>query len=443
MLRSSGCQGTGGDSFTVDLRAGFLSSPLFAELLELAGRDEYPESEAKRHHLVPRFLLQRFATDRGGRERIMQLDVTSGATRWVDPRTAASRMRFYRLDDEDGTQHQRLEYYLSVVENHAAEALERLRLDAALSLSDRATLSMFLALLEGRTKEGLARIERLADTTLKTTLAAHVADEAAFRDSYKEAIGSEDPDVIEDHRRSLMRSLEKGGIRLGNPKEVALDLMLEHAGETAQFIYQMEWYLLRCEDGGFVTSDRALAMCDPSPPYPWTGHGLLSSDNAQTTIPVDPTRCLLLRPPAAGGASQAIDVVQMNDSDVMEVNLRTYGFASEYVFAATQEAAAGLRRAAKNRPRDVVRPRPAHQVMLIDCEPGDDRLAQEHEARGWPPRLNVGGEWHDYVVLDPSDRAVERAADLAQLGKARAIRRLGSDEVRAHDELLDPRDFLP
>ena len=56
MLRSSGCQGTGGDSFTVDLRAGFLSSPLFAELLELAGRDEYPESEAKRHHLVPRFL---------------------------------------------------------------------------------------------------------------------------------------------------------------------------------------------------------------------------------------------------------------------------------------------------------------------------------------------------------------------------------------------------
>jgi hypothetical protein len=35
------------------------------------------------------------------------------------------------------------------------------------------------------------------------------------------------------------------------------------------------------------------------------------------------------------------------------------------------------------------------QLMVIDAEPGDDRLANEHVQRGWPARLGVKGEPHD------------------------------------------------
>jgi hypothetical protein len=61
-----------GQTFTSDdpvvtfLRAGFLSSPLFCELARDAEQETYPESEAKRHHLVPRFLLANFAQTVGG-----------------------------------------------------------------------------------------------------------------------------------------------------------------------------------------------------------------------------------------------------------------------------------------------------------------------------------------------------------------------------------------
>ena len=74
----------------------------------------------------PRFLLVRFARPDSERERAMQLDVRSGKNHWVDPGTAASRTRFYRLIDDDGTVHQRLEFYLSRVENHSAPAIERM-----------------------------------------------------------------------------------------------------------------------------------------------------------------------------------------------------------------------------------------------------------------------------------------------------------------------------
>lgn len=81
--------------------------------------------------------------------------------------------------------------------------------------------------------------------------------------------------------------------------------------------------------------------------------------------------------------------------------------------------------------------------MLIDAEPGDDRLAREHRSRGWPERMMVKGEPHDYVVLDDNEQAIERSIDLSLLGKQRAIRRLGTDDLRESNIALDPRDLMP
>jgi Protein of unknown function (DUF4238) len=429
----------------VNLREGFFSSPLLRELSEIAGRGEpYPESSAKRHHLVPRFLLARFVRRDSARERIMQLDVRSGATKWVDPAAAASRSRFYRLTDDDGTVHQRFEFYLSRVESHAADAIRRLGArPRALSPGDRATLSIFFALLEGRTIAGLDRISRLAQTSLQTLLAARLADPDAFADDLAEALGMDDPEGIERQRKWMVSALKDGRIKLGNPKEIAVDLLLQSTGDTAQLIYQMRWDLLEAGEGAFVTSDRGLGMHDPDPPYPWSGHAILSSPGAETTIPLDPQHCLLLRPPTASQVDTGVSRIEIDSRRVSLLNLRTYGFASDYIFADSQKVATDVRSEAKRRPRLVVKPRPNHQVMLIDAEAGDDRLAREHRARGWPERLLVRGEPHDYVVLDDEDNAVERSIDMSVLGKSRAMRRLGRSDVREQNIPLDPREVIP
>jgi ABC-type siderophore export system fused ATPase/permease subunit len=96
---------------------------------------------------------------------------------WAAPAGAASRSRFYRLTDDDRTTHQRVEHYLSRVESHAATAIRHLCADpAGVSAPDRATIAMFLALLEGRTIAGLEQLSNLADLTLQTMHASHCAE---------------------------------------------------------------------------------------------------------------------------------------------------------------------------------------------------------------------------------------------------------------------------
>jgi hypothetical protein len=426
------------DPVVAFLRAGFLSSPLFCELARDTEQETYPESQAKRHHLVPRFLLANFAQSVDGRERLMQLDVHTGSNVWAAPDGAASRSRFYRLTDDDGTTHQRVEHYLSRVESHAATAIRHLCAGpASLSAADRATIAMFLALQEGRTIAGLEQLSNLADLTLQTMQASHCADPVAFEDTYRRAIGPVHPEQVEQARKEMLAALAENRVKLANPKEVALDLLLQHSVTSSQYIYQLQWHLLEAVDGRFVTSDRGLAMYDPTPAFPWSGHAIMSSPNAQTTIPLGPTQCLLLRPPGPV-LTAGVPVHRIDARKVMEINLRTYGFASDYIFADTQQTATNVHREAKARPKAVERPRRSHQIVLIDAEAGDDRLANEHEKRGWPPRLVVAGHAHDYVVLAPDDRPIERSVDLATVGKQRAMRRLGTSEIYESTVAIDP-----
>lgn len=333
----------------MNLREGFLSSPLLLELAEIAASGEpYPESAAKRHHLVPRFLLVRFARPDSERERVMQLDVRSGKNYWVDPGTAASRTRFYRLIDDDGTVHQRLEFYLSRVENHSAPAIgPMINRPRSLSAADRATLSTFLALLEGRTIAGLDRLQHLAQSTLRTMVVSRVADADSFAEDIRQAIGTQDRDEIERQRLYMITALKDGRITLANPKEIAVDLLLRSAADTAQHNYQMRWDLLQTHDAAFATSDRGLAMHDPEPPHPWSGHAILSSPRAETTIPLDPHHCLLLRPPIQEQLDAGLPTTPVAAAQARLLNLRTYGLATDYIFTDSQQTATAIRADAK------------------------------------------------------------------------------------------------
>ena len=93
-----------------------MSSPLLQAMEEIALGDGKPrtDSEAKRHHFVPEFLLHRFSVERNGRLRVLQLDLATGKPVWVDPGTAASRKRLYALPDEAGGTHNLLESYFAV-----------------------------------------------------------------------------------------------------------------------------------------------------------------------------------------------------------------------------------------------------------------------------------------------------------------------------------------
>ena len=148
--------------------------------------------------------------------------------------------------------------------------------------------------------------------------------------------------------------------------------------------------------------------------------------------------------PRPGSASLVIRDVSARE--VETINLHTYGWADRHVFGATHETLLAVRTASRQRPADVIRPKPFCQINLIEPDPDDDSLARENARRGWPEQLEGNGKTYDYIVI-PTDRPhPELRARADELTERRARKRagVGADEPfegRIINNLLHPHDL--
>lgn len=421
----------------------FTESPLFVELLRLfeSGDLERLESSAKRQHFIPRFLLAHFASARDGKELLFQLDVESGETREVETRSAASKRYFYASLDEQGVRNNRLEGLLSIVEGHAAEALQRLLADPpGLAPPDRASLSFFFALQDARTPAAADRMAAISDTTMRLLLANQFTDTEAFSEAYVELFGEASEQTVEEFRLDVLRRLEDGSVGFANEREMALNAGLGLSVQLATTIFALDWRLLT-KELAFVASDRGLVMHDPDPPYPFSAQSWRSSRAAQTTIPLSSDAVLLLRPLSFG-----TDVQEVNDEGARCLNLRTVGWAAGYIYGKSEELVRSVYEAARANPDEVVRPKPRMQILLLDADPVDTSLAETNEAEGRPRLIEYEGVAHDYVVIPMGENPLEVAAAIDRKVEERAGRQLGIPEGqkmsgRIRLDLVDPRDL--
>jgi hypothetical protein len=137
--------------------------------------------------------------------------------------------------------------------------------------------------------------------------------------------------------------------------------------------------------------------------------------------------------PLLGGR---LTVRDASASEVETINLRTYGWADEYVYGRTQEALVAVRTASRRRPADVIRPKPFTQAALIELDPDDNSLAEANRRRGWPAQLpNARGELCDYMVISGDRPNAEEWALADELTERRARKRAGVGP----DELFEGR----
>jgi hypothetical protein len=268
-------------------------------------------------------------------------------------------------------------------------------------------------------------------------LANEFADVPAFRRVYRELFGEASDDEIEVVRQDVLQGLHDGSVGFADERAQALDVGLGIAARLAYVIFEMDWRLLVNQDA-FVTSDRGLAMYDPKPPFPFSAESWRSSCAAQTTIPLSSDAVLLIRPLSFG-----MDVQEVDEIGAQCLNLRTYGWASGFIYGDSEELVRSVRRTASDHPDDVVRPKPRFQLMLLDVDPADSTLADEHEAKGWPRYLVQGGVEHDYVVIPYGEESLEISAEIDRKVEERARRKLGLAEGdpmpgRPVIDVLDP-----
>jgi hypothetical protein len=409
--------------------AAMRESPLISAFQEMSISGDFgalDQNQAKRHHFLPQLLLRKFSFIRDGKEGIFQMKAAGrGAPQRVGLKGAASRNRLYAIPGEDGGLSNRHEGYLALIENHAAPALATLLGDPdSLSPGQRATIAFFIAVQTMRTPGAAAQVTAVAQTAFQNAASEMFSDREAFAERHREFFGGDaDEEEIEAYRREVIDSVREGKLRLVGERGTAFAEGLRHAVERVPQIIAFDWTLLQAPGAGFITCDRGYAIHDPTPPVPWAAQGLLSSENSETTFPLSSEACLLLRPVPA---SASLSIAEIDARQIEQINLRTYGWAEEYVFGETQAALVAVRKSARQRPTDVIRPRPFSQAILIEPDPDDDSLARDNVRRGWPAQLtNAEGEVRDYVVIPVGEFEGPQRKRVDELVELRARKRAG------------------
>jgi hypothetical protein len=195
-----------------DARA-FAESPVVKQLIAIGKGDApLPKSDARNHHYIPQLLLRRFT---GDDKLLRRLNKSTGEVDKVGVPSAASQEGFYTFDDAGGLPTNDVEAYFGIIENHAARALRRMERNGELSHADRATISIFLAMLWVRTPSAREQGGALSQEVFKLSAASFYANPDEFRRSYRkrEREGEAEPksdEEIEKFRLEVMDAIQTG-----------------------------------------------------------------------------------------------------------------------------------------------------------------------------------------------------------------------------------------
>jgi hypothetical protein len=408
------------------------------------GLAEWPEPGAKRHHFVPQFMLNRF-----GEPRIFQLEKSTGKPQSILVAEAASRRHFYRFADDEGNKSSVIEGIFGLAETDAAPALLRLEEDGEISDHDRAAIALFLAYLWARTPGAREHAESIGEEIRLGFAATQLSDAQDFERTMKEL--GKTPEELEKLRHRMLGQLRNGEVHSPDPDGGATTgLLMQTAHELSVDMFaETEWTLLRAGGERFITSDRATASFDPSPAHPWSGAAVLSSPDAETYFPISAEHCLKISP-----GTPSLVLEDAPNSRVTEINLRIYGWAERFIYGGTQQDVCSVRKALKgSKRRFAVPPSRAQFATLIERDPDDERLAEVHRARGWPPYLTTVGEDGlpeelDYMVVGADGTAIEIGISSEALVEERARKAGGYGEGEAMPgamkiKAISPRSVLP
>ena len=351
------------------------------------GKKQVPPSDGQHHHFVAQFQLKKFKSKEG----LFQLDKEDGTCEVVTPKKAAWSSDLYTVESETGEHDGMVEALFSVIEGFAAPALKQFLADPMdLTDRDRGDLAFLVAIQEQRVPGFLAEQKETITHAAITLLAAQLANTARLKGKNRESL-------------EAYEALTDGSVVIEPPDQEVLTLSLNMLAEVSQTINALPWVLLQATEGAFICSDRPLTMHDPTPPYPFSAPGWLSSPMVESTIPLSRRACLRI-----SLRQRERIAVQQTTKQVERINRRTYGAATRYVYGPSAEVLEDLYALAQVEPEAIPEPIKKHMVMFEDLETADPKIGDEHVAHGWPRYVRDpegSGRLLSYEVLDSEEAA--------------------------------------
>ena len=336
--------------------------PFVQHLREIAeGKKSLPGAMARKQHYVPSFLLARWATPQNRDGALWALTVGTGDVARRKPGKVALQKDLYTLDKGTMSINLVIEAFLGIIEQHAADAIKRVAAaPQTISDDDRWTIAYFLAIQQGRTPPGLEQHRSVARAAARQTLHAFFKDKAVVARHYREKVNpNADMAEIRAFAISEIKAFQDGKRTIELPDVAPFQAMLMTVSQNALVVVQMQWTLLTAGEE-FIANDRGLAMWDPNLPET-RGNAWMSSPQAETTVPVGPTKCLKITP-----GRESFKVEPADAALVADINLRTYGWSDIAIFGTNEQALRDVHDEAQAHPASV--PRPVVPVIHADCD---------------------------------------------------------------------------
>ncbi len=336
--------------------------------------------EAKRHHYVPKFLLNRFSCDPPAESpMIWCLEKESGRTfqRSTNMETVIKHHNRLEYRLEVPTQaatamaaagaritwdQTAAEQVLAMIEDLAAPSVVKLAAGQHLSRDERETFALFLWVQFQRTPLGREWTRFAMNKTANLIALKRLSDYDHVRRFFQDSGEQRTMEEVREWCAKTAKELEDGSliVEATHDHEV-LGTFLGADKYAPMIASRMTWVGLQAStDRRFILCDHPLAFYDPSSP-PGEPAGWFSSPTVQATLPLDPSFCLRLTPGPATYQTAPADKATVRD-----VNLRTYAWAHWHVYGPSAAALKKVRVDAKRRQTRVVlyEPRPPRFFLL-------------------------------------------------------------------------------
>jgi hypothetical protein len=238
------------------------------------------EKLRRRHHIVPRFHLKRFADERGMLTRVVLL----GAKRHpISINDATVERDFYLVEDEDGRQRDEVEKLLGMVEEPAAMGISQV-LDGSMwpiTSDAREAIATWAAFQYLRTATRRQMGNELADSIVKMQIG--MGGKAKIRAALRERDGREPTDAEVDEVWAEYTDFDS--YRVEPHRNHHIKTMLDSLPLAVPMFYDRGWILFRFRRRALVTSDNPVVLI-PADDHPsFLGVGI--SNAGGILVPLD------------------------------------------------------------------------------------------------------------------------------------------------------------
>ncbi len=249
------------------------------------------KTRRKRQHYVPRLHLKHFVGE-SPRGMVWTYDMWRERFRPSKPDGTGAQSNFYSVLDEGGVYLDDLDDWLTDVEQKADHPYHRL-INGELPVGqERADLCTFVASLFVRSPKIIEENAKLGGILAQIPFQNSLRDRARFEDLMDRFERERGPiSVPRDELFEFCRDPSRYTVRVDRVTGLRA---LKVSDEIQEILYERRWYLVDALGGFFISSDSPVFRQSPAHSDDLRGDGGFRNPLAHVTLPLSPSRMLLI-----------------------------------------------------------------------------------------------------------------------------------------------------